>query len=138
MTRDELNTYPILIMEASWLRDKIQSLREKCDYPRIPQLTGMPGAHQTRPGSAQERVADELMDVLPAYEQRLQEIKDKQHRIEAAVDRLPEKERLVTKLHCMERRTYQAIGEIMHYSASTISAIQMNAYKLLEEEDRHE
>lgn len=139
MTRDELNTYTILIHKAAWLTDKLKAMRGSIDNPRVPRLTGMPGARQTRPGSAQEHMMDVYMDRAPEYEAELRETRDRIQRIEAAVQRLPEKERMVTRLHCFDRMGYKQIAGFMDLSISTVTVIQQSAYKLLEEqEDEHE
>ena len=138
MTRDEINTYPIIVHEARWLADKIESMRVRIDAPRIPRLTGQPSARNAGSGSAQERYADEYMDTAPSYEDKLREVRAHLTRIEAAVDRLPPRERMVTRWHCMERLSYKYISSVMDISISLVSAIQINAYKLLEDEDKLE
>lgn len=138
MTRDELSTYTILIQKAAWLSDKLKAMRGGIDNPRVPRLTGMPGARQTRPGSAQEHAVDVYMDIAPEYEAELRETRERILRIEKAVARLPEKEQMVTRLHCFDKHGYKYISGVMDLAISTITAIQINAYKLLEEEDAQE
>lgn len=135
MNREEVNTYPILVSKAYWLTSKIMQLRSRIDSPRIPLLTGQPGARTVLPGSAQEHLADEYLDAFPMYEDELKETREHILRIEAAVQLLPEKERLVTRLHCFERHGYKWIASYMDLSISTITVIQLNAYKLLEEQE---
>ena len=136
MTRDEVNTYPILLREKRWLEERCAELRARIDSPRIPRLTGQPGAHNTMPGSAQERMADDYMDAAPKYEAKLREVTERLTRIEAAIDALPVKERLAARLHCMERMPYKAVGEAMGYSVTSICAFMQSAYKLLEEQEK--
>lgn len=135
MTRYELSTYPILIQEAQWLAGRIEAMRVKIDAPRIPQLTGQPGARTVLPGSMQERLADEYLDTAPQYEQRLLEVRAHLRRMEDAVDKLPPKERMVTRLHCFDRMSYKYISDVMEISVSLVSKIMMSSYKLLEEQD---
>lgn len=136
MTRYELSTYPILIQEAQWLAGRIEAMRVKIDAPRIPQLTGQPGARAVLPGSMQERLADEYLDTAPQYEQRLLEVRAHLRRMEDAVDQLPPKERMVTRWHCFDRFSYKHIADMMELSQSVVSKIMMNAYRLLEEKEK--
>ena len=136
MTRYELSTYPILIQEAQWLAGRIEAMRVKIDAPRIPQLTGQPGARTVLPGSMQERLADEYLDTAPQYEQRLLEVRAHLRRMEDAVDKLPPKERMVTRWHCFDKFSYKYIADMMELSQSVVSKIMMNAYRLLEEKEK--
>ena len=135
MTRYELSTYPILIQEAQWLAGRIEAMRVKIDAPRIPQITGQPGARTVLPGSMQERLADEFLDTAPQYEQRLLEVRAHLRKMEDAVDKLPPKERLVTRYHCFDKLSYKYISDVMEISVSLVSKIMMSSYKLLEEQD---
>ena len=134
MTREEVICYHILVQEASWLAEKLKKMRVRIDNPRIPQLTGMPGARNTTPGSAQERYADEYLDTAPAYEEQLQTIRKKMRRIESAVDRLPARERMVVRYRCFEKLSYKATADKMDMSVSRVTQILQNAWKLLEEQ----
>lgn len=133
MTRDEVNCYHIYVTEAAWLSDRLKKMRVRIDNPRVPQLTGLPGARQTTPGSAQERYADEYMDTAPKYEEQLAVVRGKLRRIEEAVDRLPPKDRMAVRWHCFERLSYKHIADRMDVSVSLVSRIMSHAYSLLEE-----
>lgn len=135
MTREELNAYPILIQEVQWLTGRIESLRARIDSPRIPALTGQPGARSSGPGSHQERLADEYMDSAPRYEEQLRGVRLRIRNIEDAVDQLPDKERMVTRWHCLERLSYKYIADTMELSISTVAMIQKSAYTILEGQD---
>lgn len=137
MTRYELSTYPILIQEAQWLAGRIEAMRVKIDAPRIPQLTGQPGARTVLSGSMQERLADEYLDTAPQYEQRLLEVRAHLRKMEDAVDKLPVKERMVTRWHCFDKFSYKYIADTMDLSVSVVSRIMASAYKMLEEQDEN-
>ena len=132
MTREEIKTYPILVQEADWLRQRVEALRSRIESPRIPALTGQPGARNTTPGSAQERMADDYMDRYPDYARQLEEVTEHMRRIERAVDALPPKERMVCRWHCLERLSYKYIADKLEVSISTVGDIMRSAYAALE------
>lgn len=135
MTRQEANTYQILASEARWLRERIESMRATIDSPRIPELTGMPGSHYASSGSAQERAADRYMDSMPQYEARYEDVMRRLRRIENAIDKLPDRERVVANWHIVNGMSYKVIASELDLSPSRVGDIMSMGYKLLEAQD---
>jgi RNA polymerase sigma factor (sigma-70 family) len=135
MTRNDVNQYWLLIQESRYFEDKLKAARIRMESPRIPELTGQPGAkYASGSGSHQEKLADVFMDEYGDYVKRLDETRKRIKEIEEAVDKLPTKERMVTRWHCFERLSYKYIADVMELSITSVSMIQTNAYKLLEEQ----
>ena len=136
MTRDEVNQYWMLIQKSRYFEDKLKAARIRMESPRIPELTGQPGSkYPSGSGSQQERFADAYMDEYDGYLEQLDTTRNEIRRIEDAVNRLPIKEQMVTRWHCFERLSYKYIADVMELSITSVSMIQTNAYKLLEEHD---
>lgn len=134
MTIADVKHYRLLTQEVDYYETRIRELRIRIESPRIPELTGQPGAkYPSGSGSQQERLADIYMDSCREYEEKLKATQEQLRRIEAAVDRLPTKERMVTRWHCFEKMPYKIIADMMELSISSVSMIQISAYKMLEE-----
>ena len=135
ITKQELGEYRDIIDNIAQIESKITETETKMYSLRGAPLTGLPSAHRTTSGSAQERAADkysEALDRLKAsYEdQRVLLIQRQQH-IENHLRRLPDKCQVIFRLHYLDGLTWQQVADKKNYSLSQINRYHRKGIKRL-------
>lgn len=121
MTKQELRSYSKIAGEIRQLEGLIRELNSRAYSPRIPHLTGLPGAASTDPGSTQERIATEIMGVREKYEQRILDLLALRKRIENAIDGLEDPDqRMILRYHYIAGYGWTKTAQLVHYSRKTV------------------
>lgn len=122
MTKQDLKSYAKLQKEIRQLEGMLRELDTRMYSPRIPHLTGMPGAQGSNEGgSAQERIADEIMTIRDRYQARVLDLIAQRKRIERAIEGLAEPDhRTILRARYIEGKSWTRISMDMHYHRATI------------------
>lgn len=121
MTKQDLRSYRRIGGEIRQLEGLINELNSRAYSPRIPHLTGLPGATSTDPGSAQERIATEIMSIREKYEQRILDLIALQKRIETAIDGLADPDqRMILRYHYIAGYSWKKTSQLVHYARATV------------------
>lgn len=130
MTKTELQSYRALQMEKRQILRLLSAMDNELTRPRSPQLTGMPHT-----GSADNDRLEELIDRRAETLSRLQEqefaIEKRLSEIEAAIQTLPEMERVVVRYKYIFGWGWERIGRAIGYSARQAQRVHGRALWLL-------
>lgn len=135
--KSELQRYYRLKQEIESLRQQMAELRNWLDdaAPKAQVITGMPIAHGETP--------DKIGKVLVKMESLQEQYADKIHnamnlltKIENDLEALPEKERVLLRLHYIEGYNWDAVADKMNYTKRNILYLQWQIFnfKLKNEE----
>ncbi len=121
MTKQDLRQYGHIEKEIRQLEGMIRELNSRAYSPRIPHLTGMPGAASTASGSAQERIVTEMIEIRERYQQRILELMETRKRIERAIDGLQDPDqRMILRYHYISGYGWTKTAQLVHYSRKTV------------------
>lgn len=135
MTKQDLRSYRKIDGEIRQIEGLIRELNSQAYSPRIPHLTGLPGAASTERGSAQERIATEIMGVREKYEQRILDLLALRKRIENAIDGLEDPDqRMILRYHYIAGHSLRKTSQLIHYSKATVDRKHKKALLVLKNE----
>lgn len=121
MTKQDLRQYGHIEKEIRQLEGMIRELNSRAYSPRIPHLTGMPGAASTGSGSAQERIVTEMIEIRERYQQRIIALMETRKRIEQAIDGLQDPDqRMILRYHYISGYGWTKTAKLVHYSRKTV------------------
>lgn len=121
MTKQDLKSYRHIEEEIRQLEGMIRELNARAYSPRIPHLTGLPGAAPTDPGSAQERIVTEIMEIRAEYEKRILNLIQLRKRIESAIDGIADPDtRMILRYHYISGFGWTKTAQLVHYSRKTV------------------
>lgn len=121
MTKQELRNYRKIEKEIRQIDGMIRELNARAYSPRIPRLTGMPGATTTESGSAQERIATEIMELKQRYEVRVLELLAERKAIENAIAGLQDPDqRMILRYHYIDGMSWKGTAKRSHMDESTV------------------
>ena len=134
MTKQDLRSYGHLEKEIRQLEGMLRELNSRAYSPRIPHLTGMPGAASTESGSAQERIMTEMMELRDRYEQRIIELMATRKRIETAIDGLQDPDqRMILRYRYISGYGWTKTAQLVHYSRKTVERKHGRALQALKD-----
>lgn len=121
MTKQDLRSYRKLMQEIRQLEGMLRELNSRTYSPRVPKLTGLPGSSSTSPGSVQEKIATEIMEIRQQYEDRIHELYAQRRKIECAIDALPDPDqRMILRYHYIDGKSWTKTAQLVHYSRKTV------------------
>ena len=130
MTKERLKEY-------KWIKDNIENLTETLAELRgeseckSPMLSDMPRTTAERFDAIPELIVriSEVEDVL---KQKIIEACNLLEEIERAIEKLPERERLLIRMRYISRKEWEHISDEMNYSTQMIFNIHKGALDILE------
>lgn len=130
MTKIELREYQSIQKELKQINEMIRELNSRIYSPRVPILTGLPGAANVLPGSAQERTATEVIELKAHYEDKIKELYQKRLRIERAIDEVENGEqRRLLRYRYISGNSWEKIAQRIPCSIRTVHRIHAEALK---------
>ena len=109
---------------------RLEELETPVYDPRPAQLTGMPRAPRSRPGSAQEQLADATLDLRREYMHQIARMRSIAAEIERALDKLePPVLADVLRLRFLDGLSVRQTAETLHYSKGRIYQLQREAVR---------
>lgn len=130
MTKQELQGYRQIKKEIAELESTIAEMDTRVYSPRIPKLTGMPSAHFTEAGSAQERAATALFELREKYYAEVERLHRTAEQIEMTIELLDDPlQRRILRMRYIKGRSWIAIARKVHYSESYVWKVHGYALK---------
>ena len=134
MTKQELRSYTKIEKEVQQIEGMMRELNARVYSPRVPVLTGMPGAPASSPGSAQEKIATEIMEIRERYERRVAELYAERRRIEDAIDGLDDPDqRMILRYHYIKGYSWKKTAQVSHIDESTVYRKHGRALQILKD-----
>lgn len=125
------------LKEYRWIKDNIENLSQTLTELRgeaeckSPTLSDMPRTNAERFDAIPELVV-RITEVEDVLRQKIIEACDLLEEIESAIEKLPERERLLIRMRYISRREWEYISDEMHYSQQMIFNIHKGALDILE------
>lgn len=115
MTKERLRKYQSIKKEREQLRQKIEEVEAALYYPKIQQLTGMPGSGQ-KEGNPQEALAIHHIELQEKYNAKQEELAAEQLAIEEAIDSLDPNRRMLLRYRYIDGLKWEEICVRLNYS----------------------
>lgn len=132
MTKQRLKHYQFIKRELDQLKHQLLEIEAALYYPKVQQLSGMPGGGQAKEGNPQEDLALHHIELQERYRAKIEELAAEQLAIEEAIEALPAVSRMALRHHYIEGKTWEETAVIMAYSWRQIHRIHSTALQQLE------
>lgn len=133
--KHELYSYRDDLMELRQIEGRIEQIKTSMYSLRSPNMSGMPHAQNTDPGSAQERAADQMSEekkrLVAIYEAKAAALDAKCLEVEAALDLLPSRFRHLLRARYIEGQKWQEIADAAPYSFERCMQLHRRALAML-------
>lgn len=122
MTKERLRKYQSIKKEKEQLRQQLEEIEAALYYPKIQQLTGMPGSGR-KEGNPQEPLAIRHIELQERYRTKMEELAAEQMAIEQAIESLEPNKRMLLRHRYIEGLKWEEICLRMNYSWRQIHRI---------------
>ena len=131
MDRDRLRAYRAILQEIKQLEEIKRDVETRGLAPKVPQLTGLPGAPSADHDKIGALVA-RTADLTAHYAERIAALHEEQIAIEEAVDRLRGYERIVIRYRYLQGKSWREIMTLVPYCYTRLQQIHRHALERLE------
>lgn len=135
MTKQRLKQYKAIKDERDQLLQILMEVEAALYYPKVQQLSGMPGGGQAKEGNPQEDLALHHIELQARYKELIAKLAAEQLAIEAAIETLPPVTRTALRHHYIEGKTWEETAVIMAYSWRQIHRIHALGLQQLEDKE---
>lgn len=129
MTKKDLQSYRSIKQEIREIENTMREISTRVYSPKVPILTGLPGAQNTEPGSAQERAATALFELREKYTDAVAKLYRRAAEIETAIELVTDPlQRRILRMRYIDGRSWRAISIRANISESY--ALQVHGFAL--------
>ena len=132
MTKERLRNYQDLKREYEQLRQQLEEIEAKLYYPKIHQLTDIPGAGQKH-GNPQEVLTIRYIELQECYRAKMEELAAKQLAVESAFEGLDPDKRMLMRYRYIDGLKWDEVCARMNYGWTQIHYHHGEALKRLKE-----
>jgi len=115
MTKERLRKYQNIKREQEQLRDHLEEIEAALYYPKIPQLSDMPGGG-AKEANPQEELAIYHIELQGRYRAKLEELAAEQLAIEKAIETLEPAQRMLFRYRYLEGLKWEEVCIKINYS----------------------
>ena len=115
MTKERLRNYQNIKKEREQLRQQLEEIEAALYYPKIQNLTGMPGSG-SKEGNPQEDLAIHHIELQERYLAKIEELAAEQLAIEDAIESLDETERMLMRYRYIDGLKWEEVCVKIGYS----------------------
>lgn len=115
MTKDRLRNYQSIKKEREQLRHQLEEIETALYYPKVQQLTGMPGGGG-KEGNPQETLIAKHIELQERYNIKFQELAKEQLAIERAIEALEPNRRMLLRYRYIDGLKWEEVCVRMNYS----------------------
>ena len=115
MTKERLRNYQNIKKEREQLRQKLEEVEAALYYPKIQQLTDMPGGGQ-KEGNPQENLAIYHIELQDKYKAKMEELAAEQLAIEEAIETLDATDRMLFRYRYIDGLKWEEVCVKIGYS----------------------
>lgn len=137
MTKERLRKYQLIKKEREQLRQKLEEVEAALYYPKVQQLTGMPGSG-SKENNPQEDLAIYHMELQDLYKAKIDELAGEQLAIERAIEALEPTARMLMRHRYLEGLKWEEVCVKMNYSWSQTHEIHKKILIRLREDEANE
>lgn len=137
MTKERLRKYQLIKKEREQLRQKLEEVEAALYYPKVQQLTGMPGSG-SKESNPQEDLAIYHMELQDLYKAKINELAGEQLAIERAIEALEPTARMLMRYRYLEGLKWEEVCVKMNYSWSQTHEIHKKILIRLREDEANE
>lgn len=135
LTKNDLRAYRDEADELRDLERRIDRIKTRLYTLHSAPITGMPIAHSSSSGSAQERAADQYTERLEAleadYEKRRDALLEHCRAIENGIDALPSRFRVIFRSYYIDGLKWEDVAELHYMSLSTVERLHRQGLEKL-------
>lgn len=132
MTKERLRNYQNIKKEREQLRQRLEEVEAALYYPKIQQLTAMPGGGQ-KEGNPQENLAIHHIELQERYTAKLEELAAEQLAIEEAIEPLEPTARMLLRYRYLDGLKWEEVCCRMNYSWRQTHRLHGEALRQLRE-----
>jgi DNA-directed RNA polymerase specialized sigma24 family protein len=132
VTKERLRHYQNIKKEREQLRQCLEEVEAALYYPKIQNLTGMPGGGH-KEGNPQEDLAIHHIELQEKYRAKLEELAAEQLAIEAAIESLDETARMLLRYRYIDGLKWEEVCCRMNYSWRQVHRLHGAALRRLSE-----
>ncbi len=116
MTKERLRNYQNIKKEREQLRHQLEEIEATLYYPKIQQLTDMPGGGGPKEGNPQEDMMIHHIELQERYRAKLEELAAEQLAIEEAIEPLEPTARMLLRYRYIDGLKWEEVCIKMNYS----------------------
>jgi DNA-directed RNA polymerase specialized sigma24 family protein len=128
MTKESLKEYRWLIESIETLESEIRYLRDKIDV-KSPLWSDLPGCKSE--GDKMATVVSQIVDTREKLLEEVSKAMEKRRNIEAAIEKLPEREKVLIRQRYIDGKAWEQICTSMNYELRQVHNIHGSALKLI-------
>lgn len=133
MTKERLRAYKDIRAERDQIQEQLKALEATMYHPRAVTY-GERAGHSSQPAAPVASAAERHEQLQQVYRQKLDRLAAELLEIEAAMDSLPHRERVLLRYHYIDGLTWEQVCVRMSYGWSQIHRIHAKALRMLSEE----
>ena len=130
MTKERLRNYQHIKREREQLRQKLEAVEAELYYPKIQQLTDMPGGG-LKEGNPQEDLTIHHIELQERYNAKLVELAAEQLAIEKAIEALDPTARMLLRYRYIDGLKWEEVCCRMNYSWRQVHRLHGEALQKL-------